>query len=409
MSCVISSLIKNALKSKVVVLQVRFYPRWSHRRPLKVYTPEEYEEMEKKPQGGNDESSIFDKYGGLRTSWNRAKNEKDTNKSVDYQIKPKKEKKPLIATKQKSEVKSSVDMLETVIDNEGNFIYTKMKNNDQRVSSILVEVKSKKEKQKKDLILLEGKRLIKDALQSGCSLKYILFSRKDEIEYLRPYLPKVGAQLYKMPYREMQIWSDLTTNPGVMGLFKIPPVENFEPPNPLPITVICDNIREPGNLGTVLRICAAVGCARVILTKGCVHLWDTKVLRSAVGAHFKLRIEQKKWDEIGDGVHPESHFFIADNRVVNDSEDNGEDLGELLGKIPILPYFGVDFRTCKHLVVVVGGETLGVSKNAYELALRSKGARLNIPLSNDVDSLNVGAALGIVTFEIKKQLLQINK
>ncbi|EFA10621.1 RNA methyltransferase-like protein 1 homolog [Tribolium castaneum] len=402
------SIVKNALKSQIVVSQVKFYSRWSHRRPLKVYSPEEYEEMEKKAQDGNDESSIFDKYGGLKTSWERAKIEKDTNKPVDYQIKSKKDKKPLVATKQKSEVKSTFDMLETVIDNEGNFIYTKMKDNDRRISSILVDVKSKKEQDKKDLILLEGKRLIRDALQSGCALKYILFSRKDEIEYLKPFLPKVGAQLYKMPYKEMQMWSDLTTNPGIMGLFKTPPVEAFEPVNPLPITVICDNIREPGNLGTILRICAAVGCARVILTKGCVNLWDTKVLRGAVGAHFKLKIEKKEWDEIGDEVDPDAKFFIADNRIVS-SEDTGGDLGELLGKIPIVPYFGVDFRTSNHLVVVVGGETLGVSKNSYELALRSNGARLNIPLSNDVDSLNVGAALGIIAFEIKKQLLQINQ
>ena len=78
-------------------------------------------------------------------------------------------------------------------------------------------MKSKKDTDKKDLVLLEGKRLIKDALQSGCHLKYILFSRKDEVDYLRPFLPKAGALLYKMPYKEMQMWSDLTTTPGIMG------------------------------------------------------------------------------------------------------------------------------------------------------------------------------------------------
>lgn len=65
--------------------------------------------------------------------------------------------------------------------------------------------------------MLEGKRLIRDALQSGCHLKYILFSRKSEVDFVKPFLPKVGAQLYKMPYREIQLWSELTTTPGIMG------------------------------------------------------------------------------------------------------------------------------------------------------------------------------------------------
>lgn len=148
----------------------------------------------------------------------------------------------------------------------------------------------------------------------------------------------------------------------------------------------------------------------MILTKGCVNLWDSKVLRGAVGAHFKLRIvKNQSWEEIESGVEPGSHFFIADNRLVSDSGESSNELVTTLEKVPLLPYFSVNYQTCNHLVLVIGGETLGVSKNSYELALKTNGARLNIPLSNDVDSLNVGAALGIIAFEIKKQLLQINK
>lgn len=65
---------------------------------------------------------------------------------------------------------------------------------------------------------MEGKRLIKDAIMSGCTLKYILFSRKTDLEFLKPLLPKIGINLYKMPYNEIQMWSDLTTSPGIMGI-----------------------------------------------------------------------------------------------------------------------------------------------------------------------------------------------
>lgn len=83
--------------------------------------------------------------------------------------------------------------------------------------NLLTKLKTKKDKVTPEKVLLEGKRLIKDALISGCKVDYIIFSRMSEVEYLRPFLPKLGTKLYKMPYKEMQIWSDLTTNPGIMG------------------------------------------------------------------------------------------------------------------------------------------------------------------------------------------------
>jgi tRNA G18 (ribose-2'-O)-methylase SpoU len=196
------------------------------------------------------------------------------------------------------------------------------------------------------------------------------------------------------------------SNPSLAGIFKKPDVDSFRPPEALPFTVICDNIREPGNLGTILRICAAVGCDRVILTKGCVNLWDSKVLRGAVGAHFKLRISKDfEWDQIEEAIAEDANFFIADNKIVSDSDEGGRDLAEVLEQIPVFPYHGLDFNASKHVVLIVGGETHGISRSSYELALKSNGARVNIPLSNDVDSLNVGAALGVIAFEVKKQLV----
>lgn len=53
------------------------------------------------------------------------------------------------------------------------------------------------------------------------------------------------------------------------GIFRKPDAENFNPsPDSIPLTIICDNIREPGNLGAILRTCAGAGCHKIILTKG---------------------------------------------------------------------------------------------------------------------------------------------
>ncbi|KAJ8959964.1 hypothetical protein NQ318_009397 [Aromia moschata] len=397
--------------------QVRWLPRWSHRRPLRIIPAEHYDKTKDTYIPREKEEPVAEPQAPIKINWKqpnynsfKLKNEK-TDKHLEYKLKTHKAVKPLTISKNK-ELKTSTDMLEAIIDKDGNFVYTKMKDNDTRISAILVEIKSKKEKEKKDLILLEGKRLIKDALIAGCKLEYILFSRMQELNYIKPFLPKLGAQLYKMPYREIQMWSDLTTSPGLMGIFKIPDANNVKSAADFPLTIICDNIREPNNLGSVLRICSGVGCKQVILTKGCVNVWDTKVLRSAMGAHFKLNIERKSnWLGIRSKIDSFSSIYIADNHLVSidpgDTMKTENNLEELLQAVPVLPYYSVDFRIDKHIVLVIGGETEGISKESYELASDLKGVRLNIPLSNDIESLNAGTALGIIAFEIKRQLLML--
>ncbi|KAL1513174.1 hypothetical protein ABEB36_002619 [Hypothenemus hampei] len=281
-----------------------------------------------------------------------------------------------------------------LIDKEGHLVYTKMQNKDSRIIKIMSRLKMKQKENR--LILLEGKRLIIEALKAKCEMEYILFSRMEELEYLRPYLPKIG-RMYKMPYKEMQTWSNLTTNPGIMGVFQIPSDHFFKSKNSLPLTIICDNIREPSNLGAILRISSSVGCQHLILTKGCVDVWENKVLRSACGAHFKINISKEiPYNELPSMLPENANVFIADSNIVLGINEN----------LPILSYFSIDFTLPKHVVLVIGGETEGISEESYKLAQQFNGARLNIPLSNGVDSLNSGTALGVIAFEIKRQLLK---
>lgn len=400
MSNLFPSLIR---RSRINFQQIRHLPRWQHRRPIRVYENEEQAEKgiplkenilpEPEPEVlKTKEPSQF------KIKWNRPNNVEKLKPDVPLTINSKKPKKT-----------PTVDMLQTVIDKDGNFIYTKMANNDPRVGSLLLEIKSKKVQESNKVILLEGKRLIKDALQMKIKLEYLIFSRMDEVEYLRPYLPKLGSILYKMPYREMQMWSDLSTNPGIMGIFKKPQTDQYEPTDSLPFTVILDNVREPNNLGAILRVCSGAGCSKVILTKGCTNLWDNKVLRSACGAHFRLQIHNKlEWDLINNMFETNYNIFVADNRgITTDREKTDADL--ILNTINLIPYFSINFKSIvnenNHIVLIIGGETEGISEECYKFCQKVQGARINIPMDNKVDSLNVSTALGIIAFEIKRQLL----
>jgi len=337
--------------------------------------------------------------------------------------------------------------------------YIALQGDDKLISSLMIDVKTKKRREQNGQMLLEGFRLIEDAIQAGIVPKVIFFSRLSDI--LQLSLPE-EVKLYKIPYRTIQLWSNLTTSPGIIGIFEIPDINDKEPPkDAIPLTIICDNIREPGNLGTIVRAAAAVGCEKLLLMKGCVDLWEPKVVRSAIGAHFRLPIlTSVSWDEIPTLISEESTIFLADNNVAyeNDLKDqtiNPESIEltnsikdidnytkqddgnasndetteadainqlinqtkthkptaktkllvkNLISKLPVKPYYELNFAE-REMVLVIGGETEGVSLESCKLLRARNCTRVNIPLTNGVESLNVGVAVGIVTFEMRRQFV----
>lgn len=82
-------------------------------------------------------------------------------------------------------------------------------------SSAMLIAKSKNKKKKRSLIVLEGKRLIKDAIAAGYVPQKVFFSRVKDAADLN--LPNEGVELYKTSYKSISLWSDLTTSPGVLG------------------------------------------------------------------------------------------------------------------------------------------------------------------------------------------------
>nr|KAF7408930.1 hypothetical protein H0235_013782 [Vespula pensylvanica] len=227
------------------------------------------------------------------------------------------------------------------------------------------------------------------------------------------------------------------------GIFPIPDTEKIEPaPNALPLTIICENIRDPANLGSIIRIAAGVGCEKLILLKGCVDLWDMKVLRSAVGAHFRLPIYQSTSNDLSSFISDGMNVFVTDNNTIHNTNKvfnnfNSETkysiskiyenfdlqnmefpksdetlkqsemkkiIRTLKSLLPILPYYAVDYCT-NEIALVISGETEGLSLETLKFLWEKRAVRVNVPLLNNVESLNVGAAIAIISFEIQRQIV----
>ncbi|NXD00372.1 MRM3 methyltransferase, partial [Certhia familiaris] len=208
----------------------------------------------------------------------------------------------------------------------------------------------------------------------------------------------------------------------------------------LPLLLICDNIRDPGNLGTILRSAAGAGCEKVLLTKGCVDPWEPKVLRAGMGAHFRVPIiTNLDWEAVPTNLPAGIQVCVADNHDP-DAPGSAVSVPGRAGRAgsashsPKAPVksnpkaapehedeegaAGIPELAAQHyykdwarapVAVVIGGETHGLSPAALRLAASTGGKRLIIPVVPGVDSLNSAIAAGIVLFEGKRQLLWRHK
>lgn len=291
---------------------------------------------------------------------------------------------------------------------------------DTDLSRLAMDTSGSKRRYKSGLIRVEGKRLIQEAFDAKLKPKGLFFSRVDDVSSLQ--VPSLTCIFQKVTYDKLQRWSKVTTTSGLIGFFKMPDTSQFRSQTTLPFSIICDNIRDPGNLGSILRVAASAGCRKVLLTRGCVDLWNDKVLRTAMGSHFHLCIEPHlKWNEIKDKIEPDACIMYADNKAMVSSEDEVErddifyestlrkkrhiinskpDCSE---ELPTFPYHRVAYSQMSDLYLVIGGETEGLSANVLSLKESRKAFRITIPMLNNVESLNVSSALAILCHEIKRQ------
>jgi tRNA C32,U32 (ribose-2'-O)-methylase TrmJ len=140
------------------------------------------------------------------------------------------------------------------------------------------------------------------------------------------------------------------------------------------------------------------GDATVFLADNSEHVWEDTSKNEEEG------------EEVGD------EYDSGDESLLRDEENRAKCSREVskaleiykrrLSSIPVVPYFAVDYTNQSSVILVVGGETEGLSINAFRLARDRYGVRLNVPLSNNVESLNSGTALGIIVFEMKRQFLR---
>jgi TrmH family RNA methyltransferase len=188
-------------------------------------------------------------------------------------------------------------------------------------------------------------------------------------------LKSLGVEVEEISSSLMKSLSETETPQGILAvldhsLLSIPASLNF--------ILIPDQIRDPGNLGTLLRTAAAAGVNAVLLPPETTDAFAPKVVRAGMGAHFRLPIHIMSWDEIGQVEKLAGlQVFLADI--------NGQSCWETNLREP--------------LALIVGGEADGASEQARKLADQ----QISIPMNGNIESLNAGVAGSVLMFEVVRQ------
>jgi TrmH family RNA methyltransferase len=253
--------------------------------------------------------------------------------------------------------------------------------NNDRVKLVRALQSRRRERARENAFVIEGYRLAQEAIRAGASIREVYyveaFADNADGAALIASFSKLGAVATEVSPQVMAAMSDTETPQGILAVL---PVVVREAPEHLSSLLVIDGLNTPGNLGAVLRTAAAAGVEAVALAPGTVDPTNPKVVRGAMGAHFRLPIVQWNWETIIQAAEG-MHVLLADV--------DGE-----------AAYDDVDWR--QTIALILGGEAHGASEEAARLAH----ARVTIPMQRGIESLNAAVAAGVLLFEMARQRKQ---
>jgi TrmH family RNA methyltransferase len=228
---------------------------------------------------------------------------------------------------------------------------------------------------------VEGIRLLEEALRSGLQPEWMIHTENldQRGEKLLEGFRSRNIPCDPVTPEILEAASDTKTPQGIVAVFQLLSLPFPLSPN---LLVIVDSLGDPGNLGSLMRTCLAVGVDGLLISPGSVDPFSPKVVRAAMGAHFKLPFRIADWDEIA-GLTKDLTLLLADM-------DGGSSIWETDLKIPI--------------GVILGSEAHGPGADARGLANQT----IHIPMNSAVESLNAATAGAVFLFEIARQRSRVN-
>lgn len=242
---------------------------------------------------------------------------------------------------------------------------------------------NKKYRDASKVFLVEGTRFIKE-IPEKWEIEFFAVSESYSDENSTISL-KERANVHIFSNSLFKKICETENSQGVLAVCLQKQVEfsDFVPLDKKGFYLLCEDINDPGNLGTIIRTADAAGVSAVFLSRGCVDLYNTKVLRSTMGSVFNVPVYQN---------------VDLQNLILNLKEvDTAIFAAHLKGEV-----YHYDYNFKESCAFVVGNEARGISES---LAL-SCDQYVKIPIVGKTESLNASIAAGIIIYEVLRQRMQ---
>lgn len=246
-------------------------------------------------------------------------------------------------------------------------------------------LRDKKHRKREQRFLAEGLRLLTDAREGGRVPEILLMAQGRDphplLDVLEQTVAAAGGDVLELPEDLLAKVTGKDNPQAVAGVFAewdtgLATIDRHA----APIWLVAQAMRDPGNLGTMLRTADAVGAGGLILLDDCTDPFSVEAVRASMGAIFTQRLAQARWDD-----------FIGWLRA-------GE--GQLVAASlrEAVPYRGAPYAA--PCFVMVGNESRGLPED-YEMACD---LRVTMPMKGRADSLNAAVAGAVLAYEVLASL-----
>lgn len=245
------------------------------------------------------------------------------------------------------------------------------------------KLKDKKYRDESNEYVVEGVKLVEEAVKENAKIKQIIVCEDTTRTYEIPTHIMLEIAKYECISISDKIFNIITqvTNPqGIMAIIE-KNAQDAQIDYSQDIIVVLDDVQDPGNLGTILRTVDSIGLNQIIVSKGTADAFNSKVVRSTMGAIFRIKIIEV--ENLAQAIKEmrKHHFKLM--------------VTSLQTKNSI---YDIDFNK---KIIVIGNEANGVSKEIQDMA----DEKAKIPMLGRTESLNASVAAGVVMYEYVRQKL----
>ena len=238
-----------------------------------------------------------------------------------------------------------------------------------------------KERQKQNLLSVEGTNLIEAACQADYKLDNVFYTPQwaDKHQSLCREIAQKG---FKAQLVSAEVLKAIATTVNPDGVVAIAPRQVVTKPDltQIKLGIALERLQDPGNLGTIIRTAAATGVDGLWLSPDSVDLYSPKVLRASVGEWFKVPVETDR-----DLLDLARQQRLQGVRIIATTAKASK------------TYWEINFT--RPSLIFLGNEGSGLSRDLIDLA----DEKVRIPLYNGVESLNVSVATALLLYEAKRQ------